>query len=366
MPNTYGACWGDAVGTANSMIDGTVRFDDLDTGVYAVYETVVPDAIDRLNNNYWIFEVDATKGTVSDPVSMSSSDAQPLVDMKKNDDGAWTLLNRRKTLSLNIQKNWSDGGIKDLRPEKLTFDLYRNGELYLTKEVDAKNGGYLGVVFPNLSLYDDFGKRYEYKVAERAPEGYTSSGAQTAGKYSSTASQTLYFTNTRLGVLDVKKVVKGSATTAAFGFAVTLTDSAGKALELADGETIAARRFTTDSSLYTEEALTPDANGNVKFTLSGGETPAHDRPASGNEMEGCRGKRQLHDHSHAHFRFRLIGLQRELFRDVHQHGQAGRACAERAQGGHGQCARGPGQGVYVQAGVRDAERAPDRTAQRHA
>lgn len=272
MPNTYGACWGDAVGTANSMIDGTVRFDDLDTGVYAVYETVVPDAIDRLNNNYWIFEVDATKGTVSDPVSMSSSDAQPLVDMKKNDDGAWTLLNRRKTLSLNIQKNWSDGGIKDLRPEKLTFDLYRNGELYLTKEVDAKNGGYLGVVFPNLSLYDDFGKRYEYKVVERVPEGYTSSGAQTAGKYSSTASQTLYFTNTRLGVLDVKKVVKGSTTTAAFGFTVTLTDSAGKAFELADGETIAARRFTTDSSLYTEEALTPDANGNVKFTLSGGET----------------------------------------------------------------------------------------------
>lgn len=265
LPGTSNSCWGTAIATTASMTNGSVRFDDLDTGVYAVYETAVPDGFERLNNYYWVFEVDATKGTVSDPVVMGA--ANP-VSMEKREDGTWTLLNERRSIYIEVNKTWKDDGSQIIRPKTLTFDLYRNDVLYRTQEVEAKSGS-LGIVFRNLPIYDDYGNKFTYKVVERVPEGYVEvNNGEVSVSTNYNKAQYARFTNTRLGVLDIKKVVKGSDVTTAFGFTITLTDTDDNPLT---GE-ISARRFTVDAENYTTETLTLDADGRTHILLASGET----------------------------------------------------------------------------------------------
>ena len=282
-PGISSACWGTAIRTTTSMLDGKVRFDDLDTGTYAINETQTPTAFKSLNC-YWVFDVDATKGTVSEPEVKRWDDRDLLVPMEKNGDKPYTLLNQRQSVNIQIEKNWSDDANKLIRPKTLTFDLYRtnkndkqydeDGKPYRTKTVTVgekqPNKETFDNVFTDLPRYDDNGEEFIYKVVEHVPEGYqeANNGEATVRYVYANTTLKVTFTNTRLGVLDIKKVVENTDTTKAFGFTVTLTDKDGKALT----GSVSARRFTTDDSKYTAETPTIGEEGKLSVSIAPGET----------------------------------------------------------------------------------------------
>ena len=87
-----------------------------------------------------------------------------------------------------VEKIWEDQNNKDgKRPEKITVHLYRNGQLYQTRKVSAKDGW--KVVFTDLDKYED-DKEIIYTVVEEKVEGYT-------GKVSGNAKDGFVLTNTR-------------------------------------------------------------------------------------------------------------------------------------------------------------------------
>ena len=283
-PGISSACWGTAIRTTTSMADGKVRFGDLDTGTYAITETQTPTGV-KLLNCYWVFDVDATKGTVSAPEVKGSNDRDPLVPMEKEGDQPYTLLNQRLSVNIQIEKNWSDDANKLIRPKTLTFDLYRtnkNGKQYdeggkpyrtatVTISEKQPNEETFSDVFTDLPGFDDNGEKFIYKVVEHVPEGYQeANGGEATVEYEYGGSMTLKvtFTNNRLGVLDIKKVVENTDTTKAFGFTVTLTDKDDKALT----GSVFARRFTTDASTYSTETLTIGEEGKLSVSIAPGET----------------------------------------------------------------------------------------------
>lgn len=269
-PGSGTGCWGTAVRSASSTTDGKVRFEDLDTGTYAIVEAYVRSGFDLLRNTYWVFTVDATNGTVSDPITMGAVTSDE-VQMKQA-DGTWTLLNQRSSIEIEINKTWKDDGEQLIRPKTLIFDLYRNGVLYRTQEVEAKSGT-LGVVFKNVPIRDEYGNNFAYKAVERVPEGYAEENGGAADvTVSINKQQHVKFTNTRLGVLDIVKRIQGSAAATPFGFTITLTDVNGNPLKLAEGETITARRFTTDAGDYATEALALNAEGKIHVSIAPDET----------------------------------------------------------------------------------------------
>lgn len=64
-----------------------------------------------------------------------------------------------------FQKVWNDGGAADTRPESITVDLLRNGKVYDTVTLTAKDNW--RYTWKNLD------GSYRYLVSERVPEGYT-------------------------------------------------------------------------------------------------------------------------------------------------------------------------------------------------
>ena len=285
-PGQSNSCWGTTpVQSVNSDANGKVTFSELDSGTYAIYETSTRNGFTRISNQYWLVEVDAGEGSISAPraVKIGSSTAD-LIEMTWNDpgdgmQGYYSLRNERPVRSIDVVKTWSDDSEKLIRPTRLTFDLYRNNELYDTKEVkisETSNSQTFKNIFTDLFTYDEYGTAYTYKVVERIPEGYTAenNGVVTiAGTWTSTMAS---FKNTRLGVLDVNKVVKGKVTDESFSFTVMLTDAEGKALDAttADGGAVSfiGRKFTTDASVYTEEVLALEEGGKLTFQLKDGET----------------------------------------------------------------------------------------------
>ena len=279
-PGYATTCWGDVVAaTATSAADGTVTFKDLDSGSYAIVESRTRKGFKLLNDNYWLIDVDAKNGTVSAPKAVTYwTNKREMVWNEATDSqpGYYSLINDRITRDIGINKNWTEDDDKTIRPSGLTFDLYRNGQLYDTKTVEiSKNGTNQnhGKVFSNLFYYDLYGKEYDYKVVERIPDGYESDNN---GEYK-VSGNTLTVTNKRKGILDVKKIVTGNAADATqkFDFTVTLTNADGTPVAAdANGDPITykARRFTTDPNTYTEETLTLGDGGKLSFKLSDKET----------------------------------------------------------------------------------------------
>jgi pilin isopeptide linkage protein len=273
-PGNSNSCWGQQIATTSSLADGTVTFSNLDSGAYAIRETNAPTGFQTVYSAYWVFTVDAKNGTISDPSAYASgsSQAEPMELI----DGLWTLTNKRMVHSLDLRKTWEDNKNKLLiRPSTLTFDLYRNGELYQTKTVTVSKSyavDSFSKLFKDIYDYDEYGNRYTYEVRERVPDGYVAlnDGVINASTYS------MKMTNTGLGVLEIKKTVVGSDTTEAFGFTLTLKNADGTAYVPVDADgnaaAVVAHRYTTDVSVYTRETLVPDAQGCVHVTVASGET----------------------------------------------------------------------------------------------
>ena len=276
-PSSSNSCWGTAIATMSSLADGTVSFRNLDSGVYAVYESNPPTGYDRYYSWYWVFTVDAEKGTVSDPVAYAPNGTPKPMEFL---DGEWTLTNARQLRSFNLIKTWNDSlNLFGVRPRTLTFDLYRNGVLYRTQRVtvSAQNATdtFKGI-FKDVFIYDEYGRAYKYEIHERLPDGYTEAHNGIVESVGIVTSATLSMSNTRLGVLELKKVMNGGNTTGAFGFTVTLKNADGTPYIPMDKEgnavKITAHRFSTDATSFTRELLQPDAQGRVRVMIAPGET----------------------------------------------------------------------------------------------
>lgn len=63
-----------------------------------------------------------------------------------------------------FQKVWNDGGASKTRPASITVDLLRNGEVYDTVTLTAKDNW--------RYTWKHLDSRYRYLVSERVPEGY--------------------------------------------------------------------------------------------------------------------------------------------------------------------------------------------------
>ncbi len=275
LPGNSDSCWGTTVlGTSKSRSDGTVEFTELDTGAYAVRETGSKVGFINVHGLYWIYDVDASKGTVSAPQEKSiyttGTQAVPMIELT---DGSYALLNQRYKKSISVSKTWQDPGVQS-RPKSIRFTLYRNEIEYRTAEIQASGTGFANsgtiYTFSNLPVYDAYGQYYTYRVEEEVPDGYYTGLTNDSFTVSNTTSNsTVSFANRRYGELAVTKRVAGETTDRAFDMALTLK---------LDGEVYApeggvkARRFASvDTEDYTEETIAVDADGKAAFTLKHGE-----------------------------------------------------------------------------------------------
>ena len=155
--------------------------------------------------------------------------------------------------SVSVEKVWADEENKlGVRPVSVTVELYRNGEK--RDEVVLNTGNTWKHTFSELPAFDENGVTYTYTVKELPVTGYD--GMQ------SVKDGVNVFTNTVQGVLDVTKtVVAGMDAEKEFAFTVTLT----KADEPLTTEVILEKADV-------REAVKPDAEGKVRFTLKDGET----------------------------------------------------------------------------------------------
>lgn len=222
-PGSSQTCWKEKVGSEKSNAYGEVVFRDLPTGEYAVCESQTPvnNVANSTNSRYWLYHVDSRKGTVSGPEAVSSSKYSDPIEMKWNDSlKSWVLLNTRKTINVYVHKTWEDDAAHVIRPKTLTFELYRNGVKIDTKTVATGNGKTetYKPLFENLNYADMDGKAYTYSVKEAGVEGYLETAPETANWYYGDVS----FTNKRLGILELSKIVKGQETDRTFQFDVTL------------------------------------------------------------------------------------------------------------------------------------------------
>ena len=162
-PGASGSCWGSPVQYATSGEDGLAVFDDLLTGTYAVKEARTRTGFTG-SSGYWTFTVDAEEGTISEPVRKDNASA-----LKKEEDGSYTLLNTRTLVTKRVRKTWV--GASGVKLPQITFDLYRNGQLYRTVTQAFANNASYSVQVPE---YDMNGARYNYEFKERPVEGFTS------------------------------------------------------------------------------------------------------------------------------------------------------------------------------------------------
>ena len=78
-------------------------------------------------------------------------------------------------------KVWNDAGQKHDRPEKITVQLLKNGEVYDTVILNERNSW--RYIWNDLPKYDKNGLPIEWRVVELTPEGYTVSITQESGTF---------------------------------------------------------------------------------------------------------------------------------------------------------------------------------------
>ena len=86
----------------------------------------------------------------------------------------FTITNTHETevVSVSGSKTWNDNGNQDgARPESITINLVKNGEVIDSKIVTAENGWAWS--FENLPKYENGGMLIEYTITENAVEDYT-------------------------------------------------------------------------------------------------------------------------------------------------------------------------------------------------
>ena len=227
------SCWKKYM-TLTTTADGKVTFTELDTGSYRLQETTGPSGYNAYgSSNWWIFEVNASTGTVSEPVAYKSSSSGTLVELVpvENAENAYTLMDSFQTINLQVRKQWSR---KDTygtnRPSSVTFNIYRSRgegaekELYGTVTLTVSGTGVNQKTIAVQKYYDN-ASPYIYTVEEVPVAGYTSAiTSQTNSVTSSSYSFT--FMNTQVtadvGVSKIWDNLDGSDT-APEGASVTFT-----------------------------------------------------------------------------------------------------------------------------------------------
>ena len=82
------------------------------------------------------------------------------------------------TVQRHVLKVWEDEGSEDKRPESVTVDLFRDGELYASEVLSAENSW--------RHDWTNLNAGHDWQVAEREVEGYTVSVSQTGTTFAST------------------------------------------------------------------------------------------------------------------------------------------------------------------------------------
>ncbi len=266
LPGSASSCWGATpVYTAVTDYNGLAAFRGLDSGTYAFIEASVPNGVQRLTYRYWVFEVDARTGTVTEPAAMSSSpNAAPPVPLTYIEEtGHWQLINRRTERTIYVRKTWTDGGTEFRTP--VTFELYRNGELIAEKVMPV---GAVSVRFDGLFVFDTFGRRFEYSVREVPVDGYTADSESITITDTNTSS-TVNFRNTRLGVIEVRKKLSGSDSDASFPFTLKLGPPKGEALP--EVVPVTLWHYAGENDLEGRRIEAFVRAGVLEFSLRGGE-----------------------------------------------------------------------------------------------
>ena len=80
-----------------------------------------------------------------------------------------------------VLKVWNDAGQEHDRPEKITVQLLKNGEVYDTVILNERNSW--RYIWNDLPKYDKNGLPIEWRVVELTPEGYTVSITQESGTF---------------------------------------------------------------------------------------------------------------------------------------------------------------------------------------
>ena len=91
-----------------------------------------------------------------------------------NQAEGFTVTNTHETevVSVSGSKTWNDNGNQDgARPESITINLVKNGEVIASKTVTAENGWAWS--FNNLPKYENGGMLIEYTITENVVEDYT-------------------------------------------------------------------------------------------------------------------------------------------------------------------------------------------------
>ncbi|MBP1582289.1 MAG: Cna B-type domain-containing protein, partial [Oscillospiraceae bacterium] len=95
----------------------------------------------------------------------------------------YSLVNTQ-TMRIGLRKIWDDNNNQDgLRPDKLTFTLYQNDDLFYSGSIDVSGDVYENM-WINLPRFDANGKEYTYTVAEEPVEGYTTVSEKLTGESS--------------------------------------------------------------------------------------------------------------------------------------------------------------------------------------
>jgi len=219
-PGSADACWDtNILRTVYSMADGSVNFNKLSSGSYAVVETSTRTGFIALNDMWWIIDVDATaKGGISQPVNGGT--AANHVSLSQDASGAYTLKNDRVRKEITVYKYWQNEN-KDYsyRPEKILIDLYQNGEMYregIELEVPTNTTSHRFVI-ENLYTYSFQGKTNTFTVEERPVPGYSCDIQTETNRFN------IY--NSRLGIMQISKQVVDGDTGKDFTFHITLTQN---------------------------------------------------------------------------------------------------------------------------------------------
>lgn len=259
VPGESDSCWTAGATTQVSAQDGTVCFEDLDYGLYALVETSTAPGHILPEDAYWTFEVDAsTNGGILNMTNAGNAENHPSIT--GNEEDGFELVNFRQKTSLNVAKTWAgEDADLSLRPAQILLDLYRNDTLYRNDvEVTPDADGNWQYTFDSLMATDPQGQPYRYRVQEEHVPGYVCSAT--------TNGNTVSLTNTCPGQLEIGKLVVDGDQTKAFTFVVAFTGS-GTPLQ-GDYD---VRRTAVDGTV-SMETVTAAADGSLTVSAAHGET----------------------------------------------------------------------------------------------
>ena len=294
MPGEDGSCWGAPILTKTSLSNGMVEFTSLDTGEYAVIESAIPSrpvGLKKLDNRWWTFsvDVDAQQNKISEPEAHSTDEtAYPIVGLEwDGTQGCYTLENELPVFSISVEKSWN-GTVP--YGDTLTFVLYKDKETkpFATKTVTIPETSpwTFKSLFTGLSRYDDEGKLITYRLEELSKAGYEIT-EPTDGSVTFTAPETgdhlEKFTNSRLGWLEIAKIMTDGDPEIEFSFTVEIIP---RGLPVEDGTEFHYYKYAAGdiTRRNPSEGSVSAVNGEMTVSLKAGEVIRfYDLPADGSE-----------------------------------------------------------------------------------